>query len=225
MPLLSLLITSCHTPEHHISDTHSPSSKHRRNFKIELKREQSDNVLDGQYGLPTSLSLVDDDMDPIDQDPHLKNLEIYVACLARLSEFTDYEGSFWCLREDAMQHPKLEEPLIDKLVEFASPRNHFQDGLKSAATKVLNNFELDMEGKAVRNPVTVLWSAATLLRSAATLMLNVSGLNIQANNIQDSEEQGHLPVDLDTRVGRVEPAHSSGEIAEVKREIGDSRIC
>ena len=52
-----------------------------------------------------------------------------------------------------MQHPKLEQPLIDKL---ANPRkNHFEVGLRSAATKVLNNYELDMEG----NPV----SSATAL--------------------------------------------------------------
>ena len=97
---------------------------------------------------------MDDDTGPIDEDPHLKNLEIYTACLARLSEFADYEGNFWCLWEDVMQHPKLDQLLIDKLVEFANPRHHFQDGLRSAATKVLNNYDLDMEGKHVKNPAT-----------------------------------------------------------------------
>ena len=53
MPLLTLLITSYHAPEHHTSDSHSPSSKPRRNFKIELKMEQSGDVLNGRYGLPT----------------------------------------------------------------------------------------------------------------------------------------------------------------------------
>jgi hypothetical protein len=77
---------------------------HRKGFdglgEIDLKGEQSDDVLNGLCGLPTSLSLVDDDMGgPIDEDPHLKNLEIY---LARLSEFTDYEVSFWCLWKDVM---------------------------------------------------------------------------------------------------------------------------
>ena len=178
IPLLTLLITSYHAPEHDTSDTHSPSFKPRRNFKIELKKEQSDDVLNGRYGI-LSLSLVDDNVGPgpIDEDPHLKNLEIYTACLARLSEFADYEGSFWCLWEDAMQHPKLEQPLIDKLVVLANPRNHFQVGLRSAATKVLNNYELDMEGCPVRSSATVLWSVATVLRSTATLMLNVNGLN------------------------------------------------
>ena len=139
MPLLTLLITSYHTPEHHSFDSHSPSSKPRRNYKIELRREQPSDVLESRYGLPTSLSLVDDDTGPNDEDPHLKNLEIYVACLAQLSEFTNCEGSFWCLREDAMQHPKLEQPLIKKLMEFANPQHdHFQSDLRSAATKVLN---------------------------------------------------------------------------------------
>jgi hypothetical protein len=221
MPLLSLLITSYHDPEHHSSDTHSPSTKPKRNFKIELKREQSDNVIDGRYGLPTSLSLVDDDMGgPIDEDPHLKSLEIYIACLAQLSEFTDYEGSISCLWENAMQHPKLEQPLIDKLVVFANPRHHhFPVGLRSAATKVLNNYELDMEGNALRSPATVLWSVSTVLRSAATLMLNVNGLN--------SQGQGYPK--LHRPATRVEPVHSSGEpeIEEVKRvpEIGDSGMC
>ena len=221
MPLLTLLITSYHNPDHHSSDAHSPSSKPRRNFKIELKREQSDDVLNGRYGLPTSLSLVDDDMVPIDNDPHLKTLEIYIACLARLSDFTDYEGSFWCLWEDTMQHPKLEQPLIDKLVVLANSRHHFQVGLRSAAIKVLNNYELDMEGNAMRSPATVLWSVATALRSAATLMIDVSGLN--------SQEKGHpnLHKPVDSVTARVEPTHSSGEIEEVKREseIGDSGPC
>ena len=222
MPLLNLLITSHNIPEqHHSSDTHSPSSKPiaRRNFKIELKREQSDDILDGRYRLQTSLSLVDDDMGPIDEDPPLKNLEIYVACLARLSEFTDYEGSFWCLREDAMQHPKLDQPLIDILVALANPRHHFQVGLRSAAIKVLNNYDLDMEGIPVGSPTTIepAWRVATVLRGAASLILNVNGSNRQDS--EDGQPNLHRPVDPDTRV---EPAHMSGEIEEVKPEIGGS---
>ena len=100
--------------------------------------------LNGPYGIPpTSLSLVDDNVGPGPIDKDLHNLEICMACLARLSELADYEGSFWCLWEDAMQHPKLEQSLIDKLVLLANPRNHFQVGLRSAATKVPNNYELD----------------------------------------------------------------------------------
>ena len=147
LPLLTHLITSYHRhddPDHHRSEAHSPSSKPRRNFKIELKREKSDDVSHGRYGLPTSPSLVDDDgMVPIDEDPYLKNLEIYTACLAQLSDFEDYEGSLWCLREDAIQHPKLGQPLIDKLAVLANPRHNFQVGLRSAATNVLNNFKLE----------------------------------------------------------------------------------
>ena len=112
-----------------------------------------------------------------------------------------------------MQHPKLEQPLIDKLVMLADPRHHFEIGLRSAAIKVLDNYELDMEGNALRSSATVLWSVATVLRSAATLMLNVSGLN--------SPSQGQRHTNLHRRVDpstRVEPAHSSGEIEGVKRE-------
>ena len=210
VPLLTLLITSYHDPDHRSSDAHSPSSKPRRNFKIELKREQSDGVSNGRYDLPTSLSLVDDDgMAPIDEGLHLKNLEIYTACLARLSEFEDCKGSLWCLWEDTMHHPKLEQPLIDKLLVLANPRHHFQAGLRSAATKVLNNYGLDMKGNPVRNSATAVpvRSVATVLRSAATIrMMNVSGLNSQE-------------VDSATRVV---PADSS---EEMKHEIGDSGMC
>jgi hypothetical protein len=112
-----------------------------------------------------------------------------------------------------MQHPKLEQPLIDKLVEFSNPIQ-VQGGLRSAATKVLDNYKLDLEGKPVRKPAsTVGWSVATVLRSAissvstflrsaASFMLNVSGLN--------NEEQG-----LELAM-HVEPplTHSFGEIEE-----------
>ena len=40
-----------------------------------------------------------------------KEMEVYVSCLAQLSDFADDKGSFWRLREDA----KLEDPLRDKL--------------------------------------------------------------------------------------------------------------
>ena len=116
-----------------------------------------------------------------------------------------------------MQHPKLEQPLIGKLIVLANPRHHFQVGLRSAATKVLSNYELDMEGNAMRSPATILWSVGTIMRSTATLMLDVSGLN--------SQEKGHpnLHKPVDPATG-VKPTHSSGEIEEVKREseIGDS---
>ena len=113
----------------------------------------------------------------------------------------------------------LDQPLIDKLVEFANPRHHFQDGLRSAATKVLDNYDLDMEGKHVKSPATVLWSVSTVLRSTATLMLNVNGLKLNNQDSEQGHPNLHRPVDTDTRV---EPAHSSVEIEEVKRDIGDS---
>ena len=49
-----------------------------------------------------------------------KNIEIYIACLAQLSDFADFKGSYWCLKENARRHPKLEQLLIDKLLELAN---------------------------------------------------------------------------------------------------------
>ena len=52
--------------EHYNSDPYLLSSKVRRKFreekKIEFKRQQSDDLLKGRYGLPTSLSLLEDDL-------------------------------------------------------------------------------------------------------------------------------------------------------------------
>ena len=135
MPLLTLLITSYHTP---VNDTHHTSSS-----KISKTESQGEKSGDG---LPTSQGVVDNDKGPIDED--LKNVEIYTSCLARLSDFRDFEGGFWCLREDARQHPKLEELLVKKLVWFV---DNSQDGLKSAATKVLKNYKLDMKGNPAVN--------------------------------------------------------------------------
>ena len=75
------------------------------------------------------------------EDQKLYHLEIYVSCLAILSDFEDYEGSFWLMREDARQHPKLdsdpkEQLLRNKLVELA--RNpQYCSNLRSASAKVL----------------------------------------------------------------------------------------
>ena len=90
MPFLTLLISSHQAPEHHSSDTHSPSN--------------------------------------LGEDLHLEVIEINLACLARTLSFPDSEGTFRCLWEEAMQHPKLEQPLINKLpvVAFAKPQNQFQ---------------------------------------------------------------------------------------------------
>ena len=194
MPLLTPLITSHRAPDRQqSSDTQSAKS------------------VDVVKGRPlTSLTLVNDDMVPtvaIDEDSHSKNLEIYTACLARLSEFTDYEGTFWCLKEDAMEHPKLEQSLIGKLVELANPQHHSQV-VKSAATKVLNNYKLDMEGNPLRSPTTTdLENVATFPRNAATSMSNDNGFN--------SQEKGYP--DPATRV-------ESEEIEDVKSEFGDEKI-
>ena len=96
------------------------------------------------------------------EDSQMHHLGIYVSCLAILSDFTDYEGSFWRMREDARQHPRLdlnpkEQPLRNKLVELA--RNPRCSSLRNAATKVLNNYGLNSQGDA--------------LSSAATLVQNI----------------------------------------------------
>ena len=191
IPFLSLLITSHHAPENPSSESDTHS--------------------------PSSCLSVPADFD---EDQHLKNLEIYTACLARLSEFTDSKGSFKCLWENAMQHPKLEQPLVDKLVLFANldPQNRFQELLRSAATTVLINYRMDTKGKSARGPDTIVRrngvttvlrngvsSVGTFFGSAALWMLNVSGLK---------KEQGrpdfHKPVELE----HVELPHLSGDIEE-----------
>ena len=93
-----------------------------------------------------------------DNDPQL--LEISVSCLAQLSNFMDVKGSFWCLWENARQHPTLEEPLREKLKKLAQDTRDVP-GLRSAAAKVLHNFNLNGQGE---NPVD-LGSMAKLLGS------------------------------------------------------------
>ena len=170
----------------------------------------------------------------LDEDLHSKHLEIYIACLARLSEFPDSGGTFRCLWEDEMQHPELEQSLIDKLVVLANPRHGFQVGLRSAAVKVLNNYELDTEGNPVRSPQAatrraVVWGFATVLRSAvssiATQLKSTSSLML---NINGQEEQGHPNLHRPVEPASVvELPHSvpSGEGEERESVIGDSGIC
>ena len=188
MPLLTLFIISHHTPERPEHSTGSSDT----------------------HSPSSNLSSV--------EDPNLKNLEVYVACLARLSEFEDCEGSLWCLREDARKHPKLEQPLIRKLADLTNPRHGYQVGLRSAATRVLDNYGLDAEGNLVRTPLaaTVVWSFASVLRSAASLTRR---LNVGHSVLNTQEEQGHpnlhRPVDPVATGTRVELPHSSGETGEV----------
>ena len=74
-----------------------------------------------------------------------ENTEIYTACLAQLSDFSDSRGKALVFWEDTMRHPVLEQPLVDKLVQFTKldSRHHFPDHLKSAATQVLKNYNLE----------------------------------------------------------------------------------
>ena len=66
--------------------------------------------------------------------------------------------------------------------------------MRSAATKVLNNYELDMEGNSPRSPTTVLESVSTDPRSETTLNM---------------QEQRHLEsYRLEDLATHVEPAHS-----------------
>ena len=201
LPLLTPLITSYHTPEHLSSDTHSPQSNDASNRRPR-----------------TRVGFKDDDMITIDENPHLKDLkdlEIYMACLARLSDFQDYKGAWSCVWEDAKKHPELEELLIDKLVELANSERHSQV-VTSAATKVLNNYKLDMQGKPLRSP-TVLESVATYPRSETTSMLNDNDLNRQ--------ERGHIEsYRLEDLATHVKPVHSSEETEEVRREIGGEEV-
>src|SRR6202044_1986556 len=73
----------------------------------------------------------------LNEESQLEKLEIYVSCLARLSAFTDSKGSFWRMREDAMDHPPLEGPLHNKLMEL-STNSRYSPSLKRAAAEVLD---------------------------------------------------------------------------------------
>jgi hypothetical protein len=101
--------------------------------------------------LPSLLTSHHNDRIDMLEDQQMHHLEIYVSCLAILSDFEDYEGSFWVMREDARQHPKLdsdpkEQSLRNKLVELArNPR--YRSNLRSASAKVLNNYGLGSQGR------------------------------------------------------------------------------
>ena len=139
-----IAITSPQVPELFNSDPSSSSSKARPKLLEEkntpLKKVQSD-------GPQTVLNPVEVDPQAINNEEMktLQHLEIYVLCLALLSDFKDDEGSYRCLWEDAKRHPQLEEDLRDKLVELANPP--YPPGrLRNAAIQVLNNYGLDSQG-------------------------------------------------------------------------------
>ena len=134
-------VTSHHIPKHFNPDPSSPSSEARPKL-VEKKNARS-------KSLPVVLSpMKADDLHTINEEMKaLQHLEIYVACLALLSDFEDYQGSFRCLWEDAKQHAKLEEELRNKLVELVNPSYPFS--LRSAAIQVLKNYGLDSQGVGI----------------------------------------------------------------------------
>ena len=67
-----------------------------------------------------------------------------MGCLALLSDFKEYGGSFWLLNEDARSRPPLDDPLRAKLVEFATSH---RPGLSTSALQVLHNYGLDNRGQ------------------------------------------------------------------------------
>ncbi|EDR00377.1 uncharacterized protein LACBIDRAFT_334197 [Laccaria bicolor S238N-H82] len=76
-------------------------------------------------------------------DVELEDLETYVSFLAYLADFDKKPGSWLLLREDAMSHPRLEDPLLQKLVEL---KHHPRVGIAQAAEKVLRLFGYPDEG-------------------------------------------------------------------------------
>ena len=175
MPLLTPLITSYHAPE----PPSSPKSDDRR----PLTKPGDDMVVVNNTvpiininAVPINNTVLNNTA-PIEEDLHLKNLEIYIACLGQLSKFDNSEGSYWCLKEDARQHPDLDKLLFDKLKELASKCH--SGVVKSAAIDVLINFgKLDKEGN-LRHPTPVLGSVI------------VGSKNALADNGLNSQERGH----------------------------------
>ena len=132
-----------------------------------------------------------------------------------------------------MQHPELERPLIDKLVVLANPRHGLQVGLRSAAVKVLNNYELDTEGNPVRIPQAatrraVVWGFASVLRSAvssiATQLKSTSSLMLNIDGQEQGHPNLHRPVEP-ASVVELPHFEPSGECEEREPVIGDSGMC
>jgi len=79
--------------------------------------------------MPLLSSLIVSDRPDVD-------LETYVSFLAYLADFDNEQGSWWRLWEDAMSHPRLDEPLLPKLKELAKD----QSRVGTDARKVLDSF-------------------------------------------------------------------------------------
>ncbi|KAF8811283.1 hypothetical protein BYT27DRAFT_6462320 [Phlegmacium glaucopus] len=84
------------------------------------------------------------------EDSEPTDLEVYVSCLAQLSDFEKYTGSWRLLHEDGKRHPGLEQQLVTKLVWLATNPLALEqcgENVKNAAIMVLRNHRLDEHGK------------------------------------------------------------------------------
>jgi hypothetical protein len=85
-------------------------------------------------------------------DSRLEYLEVYVSCLAQLSDFPEERGRGYALLwEDAKRHPNLpvEDPrLCKELMELATdPRYNEHSNLKNAATALVEIYGLNDQGE------------------------------------------------------------------------------
>ena len=85
-------------------------------------------------------------------DSGLQDLEVYVSCLAQLSDFPEVNGKgFMVLWEDEKRRPNLQvdDPLLHKkLMDLATdPRYDDYPNLKNAATALVNTYGLNDQGQ------------------------------------------------------------------------------
>ncbi|KAF8811280.1 hypothetical protein BYT27DRAFT_7134298 [Phlegmacium glaucopus] len=77
------------------------------------------------------------------------DLEIYVSCLAQLSDFTKKQGSWWLLWENMKRRRKLDEKLqkkLEELAKFSESQARGSSNIKRYAKLVLDIYRSD-EGK------------------------------------------------------------------------------
>ena len=114
-----------------------------------------------------------------------------------------------------MQHPELEPPLVDKLVQFSNldPQHRFHDRLRIAAINLLKNYKLDMEGKPVTFIVPPTLDSERRSRGVATVLRNTAFLMLTVSVLNNQKEQGHQnlcePVELELGATHVEPPHGN----------------
>ncbi|KAF8801147.1 hypothetical protein BYT27DRAFT_7115509 [Phlegmacium glaucopus] len=100
--------------------------------------------------LPLLSSLITSPRTKVDEDSKPTDLEVYVSCLAQLSDFVRDTGSWRLLHEDGKRHSKLEPPLVTKLVWLATNPLALEqcgENVKKAAIAVLHNHRMDEHGK------------------------------------------------------------------------------